>query len=104
MKLYAILLILFCQINWSFAQDKMYFRMHNLTGGRFSNNQIYWCILGYDKSNNLVYVDRKGNLIRANTNMNTINKNGRWAANICYTLAQQDFIYICQILHLVECI
>jgi hypothetical protein len=94
MKLYAILLILFCQINWSFAQDKMYFRMNNLTNGRFPNNKIFWCILGYDKQNQLVYVNRDGNLIRANTNMNTINKNGRWAADICYSLAQKDFIYV----------
>ena len=94
MKLYAILLILFCQINWSFAQDKMYISLNNLTNGRFGNNQIYWCIVGYDKQNQLVFVDRNGNLVRANTNMNTINKNGRWAANICYTLEQQNFIYI----------
>ena len=94
MKLYAILLILFCQINWSFAQDKMFISLNNLTNGRFGNHQIYWCIVGYDKENQLVYVDRNGNLIRANTNMNTINKNGRWAANICYTLEQQNFLFI----------
>ena len=67
-------MILFCQINWSFAQDKMFISLNNLTNGRFGNHQIYWCIVGYDKENQLVYVDRNGNLIRANTNMNTINK------------------------------
>ena len=93
MKLYAIFIILLCQINWSFCQDKMYFKMSNLTG-KFRNNEIYWCILGYDKSNNLVFVNRNGNLVQANLDMNTIPKNGRMAANICYTLEEQDFIYM----------
>lgn len=94
MKGYAILLILFCQINWSFAQDKMYFRLNNLTNGKFGNDQIYWCILGYNKNNNLVYVDKDGNIIEANLNMNTIQKNDRMCAKICYTLAEQDFVYM----------
>jgi len=94
MKLYALILILFCQINFSFAQDKMYFKLNNLTNGKFSNNQIYWCILGYDKNNALVYVDKNGNLVRARLDMNTIPKNGRMAANICYTLAEKNMVYV----------
>ena len=93
MKLYAIFLILLCQINWSFCQDKMYFKMSNLTG-KFRNNEIYWCILGYDKNNNLVFVNRNGNLVQASIDMNVIPKNGRMAANICYTLEEQNFIYM----------
>ena len=94
MKLYALLLILFCQINWSFAQNAMYFKFNNLTYGKYGNNRIYWCILGYDKNNQLVYVDRNGNLIKARVDMNTIRKNDRLCANICYTLEQQSQVYV----------
>jgi hypothetical protein len=94
MKLYALLLILFCQINWSFAQNAMYFKFNNLTSGRYGNNRIYWCILGYDKDNQLVYVDRNGNLVKARVDMNTIRKNDRLCANICYTLEQQSLVYV----------
>ncbi len=91
MKVYAILLIFFCQIKWSFAQDKMYFKLNNKTN-KYRNDKIYLCILGYNKSNNLVYVDKNGNLIEANLNMNTISKNDRMCANICYTLAEQSSV------------
>ena len=80
--------------NLAARSDRMYFKLNNNTNGKFSNNQIYWCILGYDSGNNLCYVDKNGNLVRANTGMNTITKNGRQCANICYTLAEQDYVYM----------
>lgn len=79
----------------------MYFKFNNLTNGKFGNNQIYWCILGYDSNNRLVYVDKNGNLIKASIDMNTIKKNDRLCANICFTLAEQNII---SILYQVECI
>ena len=91
MKIYALFLILLCQINWSLAVG-MYFKFNNLTNGKFGNNQIYWCILGYDSNNRLVYVDKNGNLIKASVDMNTIQKNDRLCANICFTLAEQNII------------
>ena len=91
MKIYALFLILLCQINWSLAVG-MYFKFNNLTNGKFGNNQIYWCILGYDSNNRLVYVDKNGNLIKASIDMNTIKKNDRLCANICFTLAEQNII------------
>ena len=94
MKLYALLLILLCQINWSFAQNTMYFKMNNLTNKKYANNQIYWCILGYDKNNNLVYVDKSGKLVKVNLDMNTIKKNDRMCADICYNLEEADVVYV----------
>ena len=91
MKIYALLLILLCQINWSIAAG-MYFKFNNLTNGKYANDQIYWCILGYDSNNRLVYVDKNGNLIKASIDMNTIKKNDRLCANICFTLAEQNII------------
>ena len=94
MKLYALFFILFCQINWSFTQNNMYFKLNNFTNKKYENNQIYWCILGYDKNNNLVYVDKNGKLIKANLDMNTIKKSDRMCADICYTLADIDTVYM----------
>ena len=94
MKLYALFLLLFCQINWAFAENTMYFKLNNFTNKKYGNNQIYWCILGYDKNNNLVYVDKNGKLIKANLDMNTIKKNDRMCADICYTLDDGDVVYM----------
>ena len=95
MKLYALLLILFCQINWSFCQDnRMYFELNNLTNKKYSNDQIFWCILGYDKNNNLVFLDKNGNLVKASLDMNTIKKGDRMCANICYSLSQASKVYV----------
>ena len=93
MKIYAIFLILLCQINWSFAADTMYFQLNNLTN-KYGNDQIFWCILGYNKNNNLVYVDKNGNLVEANLNMNTIQKNDRMCANICFSLAESNIVNV----------
>lgn len=80
--------------NLAARSDRMYFKLNNNTNGKYSNSQIYWCILGYDSNNNLCYVDKNGNLVVANTGMNTISKNGRQCADICYTLAEQDYVYM----------
>ena len=81
MKIYTILIILLCQINWSFAEGEMYFKLNNFTN-KYGNDKVFWCILGYNKSNNLVYMDPNGNLVEANLNMNTIKKNDRMYAKI----------------------
>ena len=91
MKIYALFLILLCQINLSLAVG-MYFKFNNLTNGKYANDQIYQCILGYNSNNRLVYVDKNGNLIKASIDMNTIKKNDRLCANICFTLAEQNII------------
>lgn len=80
--------------NLAARSDRMYFKMNNKTNGKYSDNQIYWCILGYNSSNQLCYVDKNGNLIPANAGMNTISKSDRKCADICYTLAEKDYVYM----------
>ena len=97
MRLYTLFLIFFCQINWSWClsqNDKMYFKFNNLTNGKYPSDKIYWCILGYDSQNNLSYLDKNGILRKANLDMNTIAKNDRMCANICYTVAEQPTVYV----------
>lgn len=74
--------------------DKMYLQLNNKTNGKFSNDQIYWCVLGYNEAKQLCYLDTNGNLIPANTGMNTITKNDRKCANICHSLAEKDYVYL----------
>ena len=64
-----LLILVFSQLILSFCsekmtksnEDKMYFQLNNLTGGKYPNNKIYYCILGYNTNNQLVYVDKNGN-------------------------------------------
>lgn len=74
--------------------DRMYFKMNNSTGGVYSDNQIYWCIVGKNTSGQLCYVDKEGNLITASAALNTIQKGDRWCADICYTLEEADYLYM----------
>ena len=74
--------------------DRMYFKLNNKTNGQYADNQVYWCILGYDSDNQLCYVDKNGNLVRATAGMNTVAKGNRMCADICYTLAEKDYVYM----------
>ena len=97
MKLYALFIIFFCQINWSWTlsqSNNMYFKFNNLTNGKYSSDKIFWCVLGYDKQNNLSYLDKNGNLRKASLDMNTISKSDRMCANICYTVAEAPTVYV----------
>lgn len=80
--------------NLAARSDRMYFKMNNKTNGEYTDNQVYWCILGYDADNNLCYVSKDGDLIKANPGMNTIAKGDRMCADICYTLAEKDYVYM----------
>ena len=76
-------------------EDRMYFQMNNKTKGQYSDDQVYWCILGKNpKTHELCYVDTNGNLIPVSLSMNTVKKEGRMCANICNTLAQKDYVYM----------
>ena len=75
--------------------DRMYFQMNNKTKGQYSDDQVYWCILGKNpKTHELCYVDTNGNLIPVSLSMNTVKKGDRMCANICNTLAQKDYVYM----------
>ena len=75
-------------------EDKMYFQLNNLTGGKYPNNKIYYCILGYNTNNQLVYVDKNGNQNIATLDKNTIPKGDRMCADICYSLEESNFVYM----------
>lgn len=75
--------------------DQMFFQFNNKTNGAYSDNEIYWCILGFDPDNGrLCYVDKDGNLIPATTGLNTISKGDRMCADVYYTLAEKDYVYM----------
>ncbi|MCR5736256.1 MAG: hypothetical protein K6G64_01235 [Eubacterium sp.] len=76
------------------VNDKMFLQLNNKTNGKYSDSQIYWCVLGYNSSNQLCYLDTNGNLIPANTGMNTIEKNGRKCANICHPISEKSWVYL----------
>ena len=97
-----LLILIFSQLILSFCSekmtksndDKMYFQLNNLTGGKYANNKIYYCILGYNTNNQLVYVDKNGNQNLATLDKNTIPKGDRMCADICYTLEESNFVYM----------
>lgn len=76
-------------------EDQMFFQFNNKTNGEYSDDEIYWCILGFDPATmKLCYVDPNGNLIPATTALNTIAKGDRMCADIYYTLAEKDYVYM----------
>ena len=97
-----LLILIFSQLILSFCsekmtksnEDKMYFQLNNLTGGKYPNNKIYYCILGYNTNNQLVYVDKNGNQNIATLDKNTIPKGDRMCADICYSLEESNFVYM----------
>lgn len=101
MRSYFLILV-FSQLILSFCsekmtksnEDKMYFQLNNLTGGKYPNNKIYYCILGYNTNNQLVYVDKNGNQNIATLDKNTIPKGDRMCADICYSLEESNFVYM----------
>lgn len=74
--------------------DRMFLQLNNKTNGKYSNNQVYWCILGYNANMELCYLDTNGNLIPANAGLNTLTVNERKVANICHSLAEKDYVYL----------
>ncbi len=76
------------------SNDRMYFLMNNDTNGAYADNEIFWCILGYNANMQLCYLDKNGNLIPATTALNTISKSDRKCADICYSLAEADHVYV----------
>lgn len=75
--------------------DQMYFYFKNETGGEFTDDQIYWCILGKDPTTHeLCYVGTDGELIPATPALNTLDVGDRKCAKIFHTLEEQDFVYM----------
>ncbi len=73
--------------------DRIAIELNNKTNGKYSDDQIYWCILGNNSDNKLCYMDKYGNMIPASESLNTIDVNGKKYANIYHTLAESDHVY-----------
>ena len=74
--------------------DKILMQLNNKTNGKYSNSQIYWCLLGYNAAHQLCYMDKNGNLIPANMGMNNVKVGDRMVADVCYTLEEADHVYV----------
>jgi len=79
--------------NVPMKDDRIAIELNNKTNGKYSDDQIYWCILGNNSDNKLCYMDKYGNMIPASESLNTIDVNGKKYANIYHTLAESDHVY-----------
>lgn len=79
--------------NVSFKDDRVVIQLNNKTNGKYSDNQIYWCIVGYNENKQLCYLDANGNMIPASESLNTLTVSNRKVANVCHTLAEADYVY-----------
>ena len=73
--------------------DRIAIELNNKTNGKYSDDQIYWCIIGNNSNDQLCYMDKDGNMIPASESLNTIEVDGRKYANIYHTLAESDHVY-----------
>ena len=62
--------------------DRMFLQLNNKTNGKYKDSEIYWTVIGRDKDHQICYLDAQGNLIKASTALNTVEKNGRKCADI----------------------
>lgn len=75
---------------------KIILQLNNKTNGQYSDNQIYWIIVGRNPSTHkIAYVDASGNLIEASAadNDGTIGSR-QYAAKIVHTLAQNKSVQL----------
>ena len=79
--------------NVQLKNDRIAIELNNKTNGKYSDDQIYWCIIGNDSNDRLCYLDKDGNMIPASESLNTVNVNGTNYANIYHTLAEADYVY-----------
>ena len=79
--------------NVQLKNDKIAIELNNKTNGKFSDNEIYWCIVGKNANNQLCYLDKNGNMIPASESLNTVQVGNDKYANIYHTLAEADYVY-----------
>lgn len=77
-----------------FSDEKVLLQLNNKTNGQYTDEQIYWCILGYNSDHQLCYMDKDGNLVPASTELNNITINDRTVANVCHSLAESSYVYV----------
>lgn len=73
--------------------DRITIQLNNKTNGKYSDEEIYWCIVGNNSNDELCYLDKDGNMVRASEDLNTVSVNGGKYANIYHTLAEADYVY-----------
>lgn len=78
----------------SFRDDRVLMQLNNKTNGRYSDSQVYWCLVGYNTSGQLCYLNNNGDLIPVNTGMNNITIGNRQVADVSYTLAEASYVYV----------
>ncbi len=70
------------------------FQIVNGTNGAYSNSQVYWTVLGYDKADaatrKLYWINGSGNMVEASLSQNTVPKNDRMCANISVPLTTRS--------------
>ncbi|MBS7182992.1 MAG: Ig-like domain-containing protein [Eubacterium sp.] len=79
--------------NVPLKSNKITMELNNKTNGKYSDEQIYWCIIGNNENNQLCYLDKDGNMIPASESLNTVTVDGRNYANIYHTLKEADYVY-----------
>ena len=79
--------------NVQLKNDKIAIELNNKTNGKYSDNEIYWCIVGKNANNQLCYLDKNGNMIPASESLNTVQVGNDKYANIYHTLAEADYVY-----------
>ena len=79
--------------NVQLKNDKIAIELNNKTNGKYSDNEIYWCIVGKNANNQLCYLDKDGNMIPASESLNTVQVGNDKYANIYHTLAEADYVY-----------
>ena len=79
--------------NVQLKNDKIAIELNNKTNGKYSDNEIYWCIVGNNANNQLCYLDKYGNMIPASESLNTVQVGNDKYANIYHTLAEADYVY-----------
>ena len=79
--------------NVPLRDDRIAIELNNKTNGKYSDSEIYWCILGNNENNQLCYMDKDGNMIPASESLNTVEVNGTKYANVYHTLAESDHVY-----------
>lgn len=79
--------------NVPLKEDRIAIELNNKTNGKYSDSEIYWCIVGNNANDQLCYLDKDGNMVPASESLNTVSVGGGKYANIYHTLAEADFVY-----------
>lgn len=79
--------------NVPLKDDKITIELNNKTNGKYSDSEIYWCIVGNNANDQLCYLDKDGNMVPASESLNTVSVNGTMYADIYHTLKEADYVY-----------